>query len=93
MAFQEAGSPAPDDPSSTGAASRGLAFDWSLLKQDGCPRCGDELVEFPHIELWKCTCGFKIRTVRKNEIAAESGHYGARRCGFSLGLYDQESPF
>lgn len=86
MSFKVAGG-ANDAP--RGSDASGIDFDWSLLKQGGCPKCGDELVHFTHVDLWKCVCGFKISSARAREITADRNHGR----GFNYGNYDQESPF
>lgn len=91
MAFQEAGSPATDDPSYTQPGLPGLAYDWQALKFDLCPRSGGELVEFEHIDLFKCTCGFKIPGNLLRAMRVTGFSVLAR--GYRLGNYYDESPF
>lgn len=86
MSFRTAGS---DDDAPIGSRAGGIEMDWSKLKQGGCPRCGDELVHFSHLDLWKCTCGFKIGSDRAREIASDRQYSD----GFRIGNYDDESPF
>lgn len=82
MAFEETGSEQEYNDSG------GLPKRWDALDGDCCPKCLDPLVYFEHIELWKCTCGFKISNKRKREIVKimRSGTFG-------YGNYDDESPF
>lgn len=86
MSFKTAGN---DDDAPLGSRPTGIELDWSKLEQGGCPRCGDELVHFAHVDLWKCTCGFKISAARAREIVSDRQY--AR--GFRYGNYDQETPF
>lgn len=67
----------------------GLPLAWYALEGDCCPRCLLPMALFEDIQLWKCTCGFKIGDERKNDI--ESGTSG--RSSFGLGNYEDEPPF
>lgn len=67
----------------------GLPLSWHALEEDCCPKCLDPMAYFEDIDLWKCTCGFKISDTRKREI--EAGTTGVR--SFSLGDYHDEPPF
>ena len=86
MSFKEAGK---SDDAPLGSHETGIELDWDLLSQGGCPKCGAELVQFHHVDLWKCVCGFKISTSRAREIV-DSRQYGR---GFRYGNYDEEPPF
>lgn len=66
MAFSEAGdSTKQGGPATVGPF--GLPTLWDRLDSDECPRCGNDLEEFPHVDRWTCyTCGIKIPTNTKN---------------------------
>jgi ribosomal protein S27AE len=73
--------------------TKGLPKDWDNLLSDECPLCGDELVEFEHIRMWKCGCGFKISTYKKEQITKsieDEEWYGN---SFMYGNWHDESPF
>lgn len=91
MAFKESGSSEASDPSPALAGIYGLTYDWELLRFNQCPRCESDLVEFEHIDLLKCTCGFKITgaLVRAMRITG----FVALSRGFRIGNYDHETPF
>lgn len=89
MAFKEASASALAD----GPAKTGLPKNWSALKEAKCPSCSDDLVEFEHLKLFKCACGFKISEFRFSEILRDLDKPKARSCGFSKGNYHDESPF
>lgn len=70
-------------------------WNWSNLCENGCPACGEELVEFEHLNLFKCACGFKISTYKKENLVEDielGKTYGTGR-GFLLGNYQDDEPF
>lgn len=67
---------------------------WENLKEGFCPKCGDDLKDFSHLELWKCFCGFKISYFRMKEILDKmDGDEDYFWNGFGYSAYDWEPPF
>lgn len=87
MAFKTAG----DSSGVPENSGQGLPLSWNNLRDGCCPKCGDELVSFDHLDLFKCVCGFKITAKRMNEIlnAQEDRVYN----GFGVSPYDWDNPF
>jgi len=89
MAFKESNEDRSGDQQNSGLPKR-----WELLSADQCPICSDDLVEFDHLSLWKCRCGFKISDYKKTEIQTrieerEDGGSG----GWGYNDYQSDSPF
>jgi len=92
MAFKTAG----EDPEQYNGDGTGLALCWANLRDGCCPRCCEELISFDHLDLFKCTCGFKIRKDRMNEILDsmdEDDEGDSIGRGFMFGNYHDEPPF
>ncbi len=74
----------------------GIPFSWDNLEHKCCPRCGDELVAFDHLKLWKCFCGFNISYHKRDEIVAnmlgQGDVYGFSN-GYGFGNYQDHPPF
>jgi hypothetical protein len=69
--FKEAGAndsikQGPEGPGLPLAA--GLPMIWSNLSDDCCPKCGEALRAFEHLNLYKCPCGFKISSYKLEHI-------------------------
>lgn len=100
MTFKTAGDddrfkPAGGDPQNSALPdSAGLPLRWKNLREGGCPKCGDELIEFKHIRMMKCTCGFKISEHRMSEILNkmddDDDFHGQ---GFGFSNYHDDPPF
>lgn len=89
MAFKAAGD-GQNDPSDDS-----LGFVWANLLVGCCPHCGEDLVDFKHINLYKCRCGFKIGYERMRQMLDNLGgeEDSFPPSGFAIGEYDDESPF
>lgn len=90
MALQEAGKGKGDNNND------GLPLHWYNLKEGCCPKCGDVLISFDHLDLFKCTCGFKISRTRMEQILSdmeEQGDEDSFYNGFLLSPYDSDAPF
>lgn len=89
MAFKTAGD-GQNDPQSGRETAK-----WSNLLEGCCPQCGEELVDFKHINLYKCRCGFKIGYERMRQLldnlSDEEDSFPSS--GFAIGSYDDEEPF
>lgn len=68
----------------------GLPLQWDALASDACPRCREDLIEFEHVDLWKCACGFKISIYKKERIVAKIDSVAN---GYMFGNYEDENPF
>lgn len=89
MAFKTAG----DEQNGPSGNSNG--FVWRNLNEGCCPSCGEELVDFKHLNLYKCRCGFKIGYERMRQmldnLSDEEDSFPSS--GFAIGSYDDEEPF
>ena len=92
MTFKTAGE-APQEYNGDGT---GLPMKWYNLHEGACPKCGDMLISFEHLDLFKCTCGFKISASRMREILDsmdEDDGGGSIARGYMFGDYQDEPPF
>lgn len=76
-----------------GFASDGLPSHWSNLKDGKCPKCGEMLEEFRHVQKLKCKCGFSISEYRASELLKEMEQGEVKYSSFTYAEYDEDPPF
>jgi len=90
MAFQTAGEDRQESEEGSGLPKR-----WENLTDKCCPACSEPLIEFEHLNLWKCTCGFKIGAYKLDQIVADlerGEEFGGSR-GYGFSEYQDDQPF